>query len=252
MPASNDEQALWRRCRAGDASAREQLIRRHLRLVYHVAGRFRSTEVEFEELVQIGSIGLVKAVDGFDPDRGLQFSTYAVPAITGEILRYLRDEGAVKVSRSGRELARRSFAVREQLAQRLGRQPTVHEISEELGIPAEQLLPLMEASRRPISIYETLKDDGGDPLLLIDRLIAGGDIADATTHRALLEDLLSRLEPRERRIVIMRYFGDMTQEEIAQQIGLSQGQVSRLLQKALASMREWASDSPSLIDSAAD
>lgn len=248
MSTQPDERELWLRAKSGDAEARELLIKRHLRLVHHVAGRFRTTDIEYNELVQIGSIGLVKAVDGFDPDRGLQFSTYAVPAITGEILRYLRDEGSVKVTRTGKELARRSYRIREQLAQRLGRQPTVTEIAEELGVATEQLLPLLEATRRPMSIYETLNDEGGDPLLLIDRLVAGSDIADATIRRALLEDLLSRLDPRQRRIVILRYFEDLTQEEIARQVGLSQGQVSRLLQQALASMRRWASEMPPAVD----
>ncbi|HEY8449268.1 MAG TPA: SigB/SigF/SigG family RNA polymerase sigma factor [Bacillota bacterium] len=244
--ADADPAELWRRARAGDAQAREELIRRNLPLVHHVAGRFRSTGIEYEELVQIGSIGLVKAVDGFDPTRGVRFSTYAVPVITGEILRFLRDEGSVHISRSARELARRAHAAQERLAQMLGRQPALHELADELGVSPEQLLPALEASRRPLSLYETLANDDDDPLLLLDRLVTESDIADASTRRALLEDLLARLEPRERRIVVLRYFADLTQQEIAERVGLSQGQVSRLLQRALAAMRAWAGvDKPS-------
>ena len=234
------EARLWRQARAGDRTARETLVARHLGLVRHVAARFRASGLEPEELEQVGAIGLLKAVAGFEPERGLRFSTYAVPVITGEILRYLRDNGPVRIPRSARALARRAREVRDRLRQAAGREPSLGEVAAALGVPAQELLTALEAAERPVSLEAPVDASGDDPAALLDRLAAPGSAADTGLRRALLADLLGRLDPHERRVVILRYFDDLTQQEIADQLGVSQSHVSRLLSRALARLRAWA------------
>lgn len=233
-----EEEDLWRRVRAGDGDARERLVERHLGLVRHLAQRFARAGLDPEDLVQTGSIGLLKAIDRFDPGRGLQFSTYAVPVILGEIRRYLREQaGAVKVTRGGQELARAARQARARLAQELGREPTVREVAAALGTDVAELLAVLEATRPPASLgAEAGEGDEGLPLL--ERL--ADDQGEVAFARAVLADLLARLEPRLRRILVLRYLADRTQEEIGRAVGLSQGQVSRLEREAIARLRALA------------
>lgn len=229
---------LWQRLRAGDASARDELVRRHLPLVRHLASRFAAPGLELEDLVQAGCVGLLKAIDRFDPSRGLQFSTYAVPVILGEIRRHLRDEaGAVRVSRRGQELARAARRVRARLAQELGREPTVREVAAAVGADAADVVAALEATRPPVSVFAPA-GEGEDAPELVDLLAAGDE--EAGYRRALVSELLQRLDPRLRRILVLRYFGDLTQGEIARDVGVSQGQVSRLERQALERLRALA------------
>lgn len=235
-----DEAALWQRARRGDPAAREALVARHLGLIRHVTVRFRSTGLEPEDLEQVAAVGLVKAVNGFDPTRGLRFSTYAVPVITGEILRFLRDDGPVRISRGARALARRARRAREDLRQALGREPTLDEVAAAVEAPRDDVLLALEASGRPVSLESPLDSDDGDSASLLDRLAGGGDTAEDGERRALISQLLARLEPVEREAVIMRYFEDLTQQEIADRLGVSQSHVSRVLGRALQRLRAWA------------
>lgn len=236
-PEAEQERALWRKAQAGDQAARERLVERHLPLVYHLANRFRASGIEYDELVQIGSVGLLKAVDGFDPDRGLRFSTYAVPVITGELLRFLRDDATVRVPRRRRSLAKQVEDTRARLQQQLGREPTLQELSDELGRSYDEILSALEATQRTLSLHENTGNDDEDPIRLLDRVASGDDPADIGISRAFVEEMLSQLEPRLRRILLLRYFQDLTQAEIAERLNLSQGQVSRLLQQALRALR---------------
>lgn len=213
-------------------------MRRNLPLVKHLAARFATPGLDLEDLVQVGSIGLIKAVERFEPERGLRFSTYAVPVILGEIRRYLRDEaGTVKVTRGGQELARAARRERTRLAQELGREPTARELAAALGTEPAEVLAALEATRPPASVFQQMGDDE-DPGQLLDLLSdEDGEIA---FRRALIANLLERLEPRLRRILLLRYFADRTQTEIAEEVGLSQGQVSRLERQALERLRELA------------
>ncbi|HEX6989443.1 MAG TPA: sigma-70 family RNA polymerase sigma factor [Bacillota bacterium] len=234
------EAALWARARRGDAGAREALVARHLGLARHVAARFRSTGLDPEDLEQVAAVGLVKAVNGFDPGRGLRFSTYAVPVITGEIVRFLRDDGPVKISRGARALARRARRVREGLRQALGREPTLDEVAAALEAAPGDVLLALEASTRPISLESPAEPHDGDAPSLLERLAGEVDVAGAGERRVLVRQLLGRLSPTERRAVIMRYFDDLTQQEIAARLGVSQSHVSRVLSRALERLRAWA------------
>jgi len=238
--AAGDEARLGRRARRGDAAAREALVARHLGLVRHVAARFRSTGIDPEDLEQVAALGLVKAVNGFDPDRGLRFSTYAVPVITGEILRFLRDDGPVHITRGARALARRARRVQEELRQSLGREPTLDEVAAAVGAPRDDVLLALEALDRPVSLEASLESHDGEAAPLLERLAAGGDTAEDGQRRALVADLLQRLDPVERRMVVLRFFDDLTQEEIAGRLGVSQSHVSRVLSRALRRLRAWA------------
>lgn len=234
------ESDLWRRAQQGDPVAREALVARHLGLVRHVAARFRSTGLDPEDLEQVGAVGLVKAVNGFDPTRGLRFSTYAVPVITGEILRFLRDDGPVRISRGARALARRARRARDELCQSLGREPTIDEVAAAVDAPRDEVVLALEASGRPLSLESPLEPEQGEAATLLDRLADPADAASAGERRALISELLEQLEPAERRAVVMRYFDDLTQQEIADRLGVSQSHVSRVLGRALQRLRRWA------------
>ena len=195
---------------------------------------------EYDDLMQIGSIGLIKAIDGYDAQFGVRFSTYAVPMISGEIKRFLRDDGIIKVSRSLKENALKIYRASESLKKSLGREPHISEIAEQTELDPEEIVHALEAVRSPISIYEPVYEDTGGNRLLLDTIAASGD--DELIDKLLTGELISKLNDRERSIIYMRYFDDKTQSEIAKAIGVSQVQVSRLLNKALAKLRSIASD----------
>lgn len=234
-----DNSTLIERAREGDKQAENLLVEKNMGLVYSIVRRFANRGYDTEDLSQIGAIGLIKAVKKFNPDFNVQLSTYAVPMITGEIKRFLRDDGAVKISRSLKENAMKGWRCEEILRKKLNRQPTVNEIAEECGIPAENLLEAFEAAAPPESIYESVYTSGDKDIHLLDT-IAGGDIEDDVINKVMIDDILSRLKPREREIILLRYFRGKTQAEIARIMGVSQVQISRIEKKALGRIRDEA------------
>lgn len=230
----NDE--LLRRLSTGDKNAFDEIVEQNMGLVYSVAGRFVNRHCENEDLVQIGAIGLIKAAKRFDASFGVKFSTYAVPMIIGEIRRFLRDDGSIKVSRAVKETAVKGKYAEEQLRRRLGRNPTLKEISAETGIDEDLLSEAFDASASPQSLQAELgNDDNGIGLI---ELIASEDTEEKIVDRVFLKEALAALSAREYNIIVMRYFRGRTQSEIAGEIGISQVQVSRIEKKAILKMRE--------------
>jgi RNA polymerase sporulation-specific sigma factor len=232
---------LLKRARAGDAAAEEQLIRDNLALVHSVAKRFRDRGADYEDLFQIGCVGFVKAIKNFDLTYNVCFSTYAVPMIMGEIRRFLRDDGPMKISRSIKEKARLLLSVQERLSEKLQREPKACEIAAEAGIAAEEISYILEAMNPIASIDEEMNPGAENPIKTIDRVPDDTSHPDNQIDRILVKELLSTLEPRERQIIVMRYFQEKTQSEIAEAIGVSQVQISRLEGKILVKMRNMMS-----------
>jgi RNA polymerase sporulation-specific sigma factor len=221
---------------AGDTTARDTLVNSNIRLVWSVVQRFLNRGYEADDLFQIGCIGLLKAIDKFDLNFDVKFSTYAVPMIIGEIQRFLRDDGTVKVSRSLKEIAHKVRRVKDELSKGLGRLPTVREIAEALGITPEEVIYAQEANRAPSSIHETVFENDGDPITLMDQ-IADKD-EDKWFDKIALKEAIGKLSEREQLIVYLRYYKDQTQSEVAERLGISQVQVSRLEKKILRLMKE--------------
>ncbi len=246
---------LIARSQAGERDAREVLIEKNLGLVHHIVRRFANRGHDLEDLFQIGTIGLMKAIDKFDLSLGLKFSTYAVPMITGEIKRFLRDDGMVKVSRTIKENGMKVSAARQKLQSILGRDPSIQEIAEETGMDREEIVLAMEASTEVESIYSAVYQDDGSEVYLVDKVVRGsGSVGSSMVgiyssedsekeellNHMLLKQLLDGLEPSERELIYMRYFQNKTQMEIASVLGISQVQVSRMEKKILLRMREKA------------
>ncbi|PMC39486.1 RNA polymerase sporulation sigma factor SigF [Bacillus sp. UMB0899] len=227
---------LIRRSQEGDQEARDLIIQKNMRLVWSVVQRFLNRGYEPDDLFQIGSIGLLKSVDKFDLSYDVRFSTYAVPMIIGEIQRFIRDDGTVKVSRSLKELGNKIRRARDELSKTMGKVPTVAEIASYLDIAPEDVVLAQEAVRAPSSIHETVYENDGDPITLLDQ------IADNTEtkwfDKIVLKDAIRDLDERERLIVFLRYYKDQTQSEVADRLGISQVQVSRLEKKILQQMKE--------------
>lgn len=220
----------------GDTEARDRLIKHNIRLVWSVVQRFLNRGYEAEDLFQIGCIGLLKAVDKFDLSYDVKFSTYAVPMIIGEIQRFLRDDGMVKVSRSLKEMANKVRKTKDELAKKLNRVPTVQEIAAEMGVEPEEIVFAQEANRAPTSIHETVYENDGDPITLMDQI---ADHSESTWFDKLaLNEAIHRLNEREKLIVYLRYYKDQTQSEVAERLGISQVQVSRLEKKIIARIRD--------------
>lgn len=232
-----DNTALIERVREGDKQAENIMVEENMGLVYSIARRFTNRGYDSEDLIQIGAIGLIKAVQKFNPEFNVQFSTYAVPMIMGEIKRFLRDDGAVKISRSLKENAMKGWRSEEILRRRLNREPTIKEISEECGIDADLLAQSFEAAAPPESIYESVYDNGDKEIHLLDT-IAGEEIEDGIINKVLVDNILSQLNSREKEIILMRYFRGKTQSEIAGVIGVSQVQISRIEKKAIERIRD--------------
>ncbi|KLU61401.1 RNA polymerase sigma-F factor [Peptococcaceae bacterium CEB3] len=229
---------LLHRAKEGDAEARERLINCNLKLIFNLVQRFAHRGYEIEDLFQIGTIGLIKAIDKFDFTYGVKFSTYAVPMIIGEIRRFLRDDHPVKVPRSYKELVYRVNRTREQMASTLGREPTIGEIAAEIGVEREEIVSALEAVQSPTSIYETLYQDDSDPIYVLDQLPLEKEIEPAWFEKIALKEVLDKLPEREKRVLLMRFFEDKTQSEIAGQLHLSQVQISRIERTALHRIRE--------------
>ena len=222
----------------GDKAARDTLIEENIGLVWSIIRRFQNRGVETEDLFQIGSIGLIKAVDKFDPAYQVQFSTYAVPMIAGEIRRFLRDDGMLKVSRSLKELAGRIYSTKDALEKKNGREPTLYEVARELGVSQEDLVLAMEAATQVESLQQVIYQGEGNDISLMDKLEEEENQSDQVVNRLLLEDMLKSLEGRERQLIYMRYFQEKTQAAIAREMGISQVQVSRLEKKILGKLRK--------------
>ncbi len=232
--------ALLTQAQAGDREAREVLVEKNLGLVHHIVKRFTGRGYEAEDLFQIGSIGLMKAIDKFDLSYDVKFSTYAVPMIAGEIKRFLRDDGMVKVSRSLKENGFKIRQAMEQIEKRLGHEASLAEISEQTGIGTEDIILALEANVEVESIYKSVYQSDGNEIYMVDRLPSGKDENETVLNHMLLEQLLSELTREEKELIGLRYFQDKTQVEVAGLLGISQVQVSRLEKRILLRMRGLA------------
>ncbi|MGW4775434.1 RNA polymerase sigma factor SigF [Streptomyces filamentosus] len=221
------------------AELRNRLVRMHLPLVEHLARRFRNRGEPLDDLTQVATIGLIKSVDRFDPERGVEFSTYATPTVVGEIKRHFRDKGwAVRVPRRLQELRLSLTTATAELSQQHGRSPTVHELAERLGISEEEVLEGLESANAYSTLSLDVPDTDDESPAVADTLGAEDEALEGVEYRESLKPLLEGLPPREKRILLLRFFGNMTQSQIAQEVGISQMHVSRLLARTLASLRE--------------
>ncbi|MFB7464437.1 RNA polymerase sigma factor SigF [Streptomyces sp. NPDC056224] len=224
---------------AEKAELRNRLVRMHLPLVEHLARRFRNRGEPLDDLTQVATIGLIKSVDRFDPDRGVEFSTYATPTVVGEIKRHFRDKGwAVRVPRRLQELRLSLTTATAELSQQHGRSPTVHELAERLGISEEEVLEGLESANAYSTLSLDVPDTDDESPAVADTLGAEDEALEGVEYRESLKPLLEGLPPREKRILLLRFFGNMTQSQIAQEVGISQMHVSRLLARTLAQLRE--------------
>lgn len=230
---------LLKRAHEGDEKAREEMILRNVGLVWSVVRHFAGRGCELEDLYQIGCIGLLKAVDKFDTGFDVKFSTYAVPMITGEIKRFLRDDGMIKVSRSVKELGMKVRATREQLTHKNGTEPTLEEIAQCLGVSREEAAASLEAAAEVESLYKTVGTSEDQSLCLIDKLQDEREEQEQLMNQMVLKQLMDTLEEKEREIITRRYFENQTQSQIAADLHISQVQVSRLERKILLKMREY-------------
>lgn len=227
---------LLKKTRSGDINARDELINGNLKLVLSVIQRFTNRGEPLDDLFQVGCIGLIKAIDNFDVDLGVRFSTYAVPMIIGEVRRYLRDNNAIRVSRSLRDTAYKAIQAREKLSNELDREPTIEEISDELQIKKEDVVISLEAIVDPVSLYEPVYNDGGEAIFVMDQ-IGDRNTADSWMDEILLCDAIRGLSDREKRILNLRFMLGRTQTEVAKEVGISQAQVSRLEKGALKKIK---------------
>lgn len=230
--------ALIEKSHQGDEEARAQLVRENAGLVWCIVKRFYNRGAEAEDLFQIGNIGLLKAIDKFDLTYEVKFSTYAVPMISGEIKRFLRDDGMIKVSRSLKELAHRSCVCREKLQEEWGRDPTVEEIAGELQVDTEELVMALDASSDIESLHKPIYQKEGQEIRLMDKLPQTEEQEDRLLDHMLLQELLTGLGKEERRLIYLRYFANQTQSQVGKELGISQVQVSRMEKKILKNLRE--------------
>lgn len=230
--------ALIEKSHKGDKDARNILVESNMGLVYTIARRFCGRGLEMEDLIQIGSIGLLKAIDKFDTRFDVRFSTYAVPMITGEIKRFLRDDGMIKVSRSLKETAAKACMARERLEKHYGREPTLEEISEEIGADREEIVMAMESATEVESLQKTIYQGDGNAISLMDRLEEERDAGEELLNHMLLNSLLGTLEERERELLRLRYFEELTQVQVAERMDMTQVQVSRMEKRILNRLRE--------------
>ena len=229
---------LLRLAKSGDRKAREKLIEGNLRLVLSVIQRFDKRGESPDDLFQVGCIGLMKAITNFDPDKQVRFSTYGVPMIAGEIRRYLRDNSAIRISRSLRDVAYRVLQCKEAMQTALDREPTLEEIATNLELPLQQVSQALDAVCAPVSLYEPVYADGGDPLTVMDQVRDTRNTELAWMEHISLRNAFSALLPREKEILSLRFYDGKTQMEVAQKMGISQAQVSRLEKGAISSMRK--------------
>ena len=222
----------------GDREARDRVVAENVGLVWSIVRRFMNRGHEMEDLFQIGSIGLMKAIDKFDSSYEVKFSTYAVPMITGEIKRFLRDDGMIKVSRSLKESAIKIRSVRERYQNEIGRDPTFEELETELDLDKEDIIMAMETGTEVESLYKTIYQGDGSPIYLIDKLAETKDESEDLVDKLALREIIASLDDKEQEIIRLRYFKDRTQTDIAKELGISQVQVSRMEKRILKIMRE--------------
>lgn len=236
---SAEKEDLFKRIRSGDQQAREEYIKGNLRLVLSVIKRFSSSNENPDDLFQIGCIGLMKAIDNFDTELNVKFSTYAVPMIIGEIRRYLRDNNSIRVSRSLRDTAYKAIYAKESYMKQNQKEPTIAEIASEIGIPKEEIVYALDAIQSPMSLYEPVYTEGGDTLYVMDQISDKKNKEENWVERLSLSEAMKRLNEREYEIISLRFFEGKTQMEVAEMIGISQAQVSRLEKNALKVMKNY-------------
>lgn len=235
-----EKEELFRRIKAGDKEAREKYIQGNLRLVLSVIKRFSASNECPDDLFQIGCIGLIKAIDNFKPEMMVKFSTYAVPMVAGELRRYLRDNSnSIRVSRSLRDIAYKAIYAKEDYMKKHSKEPTVAEIAKLIGVPEEEVVVAMDAIQSPVSLYEPVYTEGGDTLYVMDQISDKKNGEDQWVEELSLQEAMKRLAPREQHIIDLRFYEGKTQMEVAEEIGISQAQVSRLEKHALKTMRQY-------------
>lgn len=243
LPVLKAEQkkALFERILQGDEAAREEYIYGNLRLVLSIIQKFANRGEYIDDIFQVGCIGLIKAIDNFDVSHGVQFSTYAVPMIIGEIRRYLRDNNSIRVSRSLRDTAYKALQIKEKLTTLNSKEPTVEEIAKEMDIPKEDVIFALDAIQDPISLFEPIYHDGADAIFVMDQVSDEKNTDINWLENLSLSEALKRLNEREKHILNLRFFEGKTQMEVADEIGISQAQVSRLEKSALKNMKKYIS-----------
>lgn len=236
---NTQKDALFKKILSGDDIAREAYIRGNLRLVLSVIQRFNNRGEHVDDLFQVGCIGLIKAIDNFDVSQNVKFSTYAVPMIIGEIRRYLRDNNAIRVSRSLRDTAYKALQTKEHLTRKNAKEPTIQEIATELGIKKEDIVFALDAIQDPISLFEPVYHDESDTLYIMDQVSDDKNQDDIWLENIAIKEAMKRINEREKQILMLRFFAGKTQMEVANEIGISQAQVSRLEKTALNHMKKY-------------
>ena len=237
---SNEEkEELFEKIDKGDILARERFIQGNLRLVLSIIKRFSNSDEDVDDLFQIGCIGLIKALDNFDRTMEVKFSTYAVPMIMGEIRRYLRDNNAIRVSRSLKDIAYKAIYAREQISREQSKDPTVREIAEKIGISKEEIAEALDAIQNPVSLYEPVYNEGGDTLYVMDQISDKKNKEELWVEKISLNDAIKRLPIKEKKVIDLRFFKGRTQIEVANELAISQAQVSRLEKNAISSMKKY-------------
>ncbi|SHJ56863.1 RNA polymerase, sigma subunit, RpsG/SigG [Clostridium cavendishii DSM 21758] len=227
------------RMKNGEEECREIFIKSNLRLVLSVIQRFNNRGENVDDLFQVGCIGLMKAIDNFDLTQNVKFSTYAVPMIIGEIRRYLRDNNSIRVSRSLRDIAYRALVVRDKLVNDNNKEPTISQIAKELNLPREEVVFALDAIQDPVSLFEPIYHDGGDAIYVMDQISDTKNQDDSWLENISIKEGMKKLNPREKLILTLRFFNGRTQMEVAEEIGISQAQVSRLEKTALRHMKKY-------------
>ena len=235
----DEKEELFKRIREGDNEARELYIKGNLRLVLSVIQRFSNSNENVDDLFQIGCIGLIKAINNFDVTQQVKFSTYAVPMIIGEIKRYLRDNNSIRVSRSLRDTAYKAIYAKEALTRKNQKEPTITEIASEIGIGKEDIVMALDAIQSPMSLYDPVYSEGGDTLYVMDQISDKKCNEENWVQDLVLNNAINRLADREKQIITLRFYEGKTQMEVAEEVGISQAQVSRLEKNALRSMRRY-------------
>ena len=237
--SQKEKEQLMIKIKEGDEAAREKYIKGNLRLVLSVVQRFSASGENLDDLFQIGCIGLIKAIDNFDLEQQVKFSTYAVPMIIGEIRRFLRDNSQIRVSRSLRDTAYKAIYAKERLMKEKQKEPTINEIATEIGVDKEDIVFALDAIQSPVSLYEPVYCDGGDTLYVMDQISDTKSVEDNWVSNLALRDAIDRMGEREKEIIRLRFFAGKTQMEVAKEINISQAQVSRLEKNALKTMRNY-------------
>nr|WP_122011843.1 RNA polymerase sporulation sigma factor SigG [Maliibacterium massiliense] len=234
---ADEMRALFASMQAGDPDARQQIIEGNLRLVLSIIQRFNNRGENPDDLFQIGCVGLIKAIDNFDTTLGVRFSTYAVPMIIGEIRRYLRDNNAIRVSRSLRDIAYKALSAREELSKAQGGEPNIEDVAKKLGLAREEVTYALDAIQEPLSLFEPIYHDGNDAIYVMDQVRDDKEREETWLEGISLREAMKKLGAREKKILYMRFYQGRTQMEVAKEIGISQAQVSRLEKTALHQMR---------------